>query len=132
MVGGRTISSDNFADAAPDTTGTQQGGSVLRGCNSPVLVEGNRGGSPVDQWNRNACLDMARVFPPPRQLPRVFEHWAKDSNTWTPRITKPEFHITDAATNGKIHGERRTRKGTSSKTGSQMMQQSSLSPEQTR
>ena len=36
-------------------------------------------------WNpqSNTCLDgdmVLWVFPPPRQLPRAFEHWAKDSN----------------------------------------------------
>ena len=53
----------NVATAA--ITGTQHGGSVLRGRDSSVLVEGNihrdRGGSPVDSrsWNpqTNACLD---------------------------------------------------------------------------
>ena len=34
-----------------------------------------------------------------------------ESMTWPPGITKPEFYTTDAA-NGKIHGEKCTRKGT--------------------
>ena len=34
-----------------------------------------------------------------------------ESMNWPPGITKPEFHTTDAA-NGKIHGERCTRKST--------------------